>query len=219
MLFESDMGPTIKLMLDEAQQAMELDPLDARAHAALGYTTGMSGDLKRAEVSYSKALALNPNSFDILLSYSCWAFAFGKGDAGSEAVDRAIRLNPRFPDNGVDCFRYALFMSGRYEDAINMQRRTPEEKWNPDGFAMTAGGMAALGRGDEARALAARGFTKFPNVLSVEKFALNRGWSAPERDKLLNLMRKAGFPLCAKASDFGRDYKSVRLPECAEAQK
>ncbi|TMJ42199.1 MAG: tetratricopeptide repeat protein [Alphaproteobacteria bacterium] len=180
MLFQTDMGPSTKLMLEESRRAVELDPLDARAHAALAYATGMTGDLKQAEVEYDKALGLSPNAFDVLKSYSCWAFAFGKGEAGAQAVDRAIRLNPRYPDHGVDCFRYALFMVGRYEDAIRMQRRLPEQKWNPDGFAMTAGSLAALGQVDEAKALAARGFAKFPSVLSVEKFALDRGWSPPE---------------------------------------
>jgi TolB-like protein/DNA-binding SARP family transcriptional activator/Tfp pilus assembly protein PilF len=215
MLFQTDMAPSTKLMVEESRRAVELDPLDARAHAALAYAAGMTGDLRQAEIEYDKALGLSPNAFDVLKSYSCWAFAFGKGEAGALAVDRAIRLNPRYPDHGVDCFRYALFMVGRYEDAIRAQRRLPEEKWNPDGFAMTAGSLAALGQMEEAKALAVRGFAKFPSVLSVEKFALNRGWSAQERDKLRNLMQKAGFPLCAHANDFGKDYKAVRLPECS----
>jgi TolB-like protein/Tfp pilus assembly protein PilF len=214
MLFETDMGPSTKLMLGEARRAIELDPLDARAHAALAYATGMTGDLKQAEIEYDKALGLNPNSFDVLKSYACWAFSFGKGEAGAQAVDRAIRLNPRYPDHGVDCFRYALFMIGRYEDAIRTQHRLPEEKWNPDGFAMTAGSLAALGRHDEAKALASRGYAKFPTVLSVEKFALDRGWSPPESAKLLDLMRKAGFPLCAVKADLADNPKLVRLPEC-----
>jgi TolB-like protein len=214
MLFETHMGPTIELMQEEARRAVELDPLDARAFASLGFAIGMTGDLKRAEDEYEKALNLSPNSFDILLSYSCWAFAFGKGQAGANAVDRAIRLNPSYPDNGVDCFRYALFMIGRYEDAIRTQRRLPEEKWNPDGFAMTAGSLAALGQLNEAKTLANRGFTKFPSILSVEKFALNREWSPPESTKLVELMQKAGFPVCAKEADLADHLNPIRMPEC-----
>jgi TolB-like protein/DNA-binding SARP family transcriptional activator/Tfp pilus assembly protein PilF len=214
MLFQTDMGPSTKLMLEESRHAVELDPLDARAHAALAYATGMTGDLKQAEVEYDKALGLSPNAFDVLKSYACWAFAFGKGEAGAQAVDRALRLNPRYPDHGVDCFRYALFMVGRYEDAVRTQRRLPEQKWNPDGFAMTAGSLAALGQVDEAKALAARGFAKFPSVLSVEKFALDRGWSPPESAKLLDLMQKAGFPICAAKADLADNPNLVRLPGC-----
>jgi TolB-like protein/class 3 adenylate cyclase len=216
MLFQSDMGPTTQLMFQEARRAIELDPLDARAHTSLGYATGIRGDLKQAEIEYNEALRLNPGSFDVLLSYSCWAFAFGKGQAGAEAVDHAIRLNPNYPATGVDCFRYALFMVGRYEDAIRQQFRLPEEKWNPDGFAMTAGSLAALGRLDEAKAIAGRGVAKFPSVLSIEKFALNRGWSPPEVAILTELMRKAGFPSCASEKDLAGTEKPVRLPECVK---
>jgi hypothetical protein len=62
--------------------------------------------------------------------------------------------------------------------------------------------------------LVERGFAKFPTVLSVEKFALNRGWTPAERDRLKDPIQKAGFPLCARASDFGKDYRPVRLPGC-----
>ncbi|QIG46294.1 adenylate/guanylate cyclase domain-containing protein [Nordella sp. HKS 07] len=217
MLFQTDMGPTIQLALEEARRAIELDPLDARAHTALGYVTAMRGDLRQGEVEYGEALRLNPNSFDVLLSYSCWASAFGKAQEGAEAVDRAIRLNPKYPTYGVDCFRYALFMVGRHEDALRAQSRLPEDKWNPDGFAMTAGSLAALGRLDEAREIMARGVAKFPSILSIEKFAFNRGWTAHESAIIVDLMRKAGFPACAADKEFIENPKAVRLPECVKS--
>lgn len=130
------------------------------------------------------------------------------------STGRSPRRESCYPDHGVDCFRYALFMVGRYEDAIRTQRRLPEEKWNPDGFAMTAGGLAALDQLDEAKALATRGFAKFPSVLSVEKFALDRGWSPPESARLLDLMQKAGFPICAAKADLADNPNLVRLPGC-----
>ena len=112
-----------------------------------------------------------------------------------------------------------MFIFGHYEDAINTQRRLPEDKWNPDGFAMTAGSLAALGRLDEAKALAARGFAKFPAILSVEKFALNRGWSPPEIAPLSILMRQAGFPVCAAKADIADNPNPSRLPECVLSRK
>jgi hypothetical protein len=44
MVFQSDMGPTVRLVLAEARRAAELDPLDARAHTAIGYALGIAGD-------------------------------------------------------------------------------------------------------------------------------------------------------------------------------
>src|SRR4030095_6943884 len=102
-----------------------------------------------------------------------------------------------YPRSAVDCFRYALFMVGRHEDVLRNQARLPEERWNPDGYVMTAGSLAALGRLEEAKALAARGFARFPTVVNIEAFALRRGWAPQESAILAESMRKAGFPACA----------------------
>ncbi len=67
-------------------------------------------------------------------------------------------------------------MTGRYEDAVRIQSRQPEAEWNTDGFVITAGSLAMLGRSEEAAALAKRGIARFPGLLSIERFALNRGW-------------------------------------------
>src|SRR4051794_35962191 len=52
--------------MDAAQRAVELDPADAEAHAALAYMVGATGDLAGAEAEFDEALGLNPNSADIL---------------------------------------------------------------------------------------------------------------------------------------------------------
>jgi tetratricopeptide (TPR) repeat protein len=213
---ESDTAKLAQEMLKVAQRAVELDPMDADSHQGLGYALGMNGDLKQADIEFDKALRLNPNAFDILADYACWAHSFGKAQAGADAVDRAIRLNPTYPLWAVDCFRMGLVMVGRYEDILRNQAHQPEEKWNQDGYVITAGSLAALGRLDEAKALVARGTTKFPGLLSIEKFALNRGWSADAIPVLTDLMRKAGFPTCASDKELAGLAKPVRLPECVK---
>jgi DNA-binding SARP family transcriptional activator/TolB-like protein len=214
-LFVAEPRELYKGMLQEARRAVELDPMDAEAHAALAYVIGFT-DLKQAELHFAEALRLNPNSFDILKIYACWANSLGKGEAGAEAVDRAMRLNPNYPVSAVDCFRYALFMVARYEDVLRNQEREPEEQWNPDGYVMMAGSLAALGRLVEAKALSARGFARFPAVLSIETFALRKGWTPQESALFINSMRKAGFPACASEADTVGD--SPHLPECVRRQ-
>src|SRR5262249_34975075 len=103
---------------------------------------------------------------------------------------------------------------GHYEDAVRVQSRQPEDKWNTDGFAVTAGSLAALGRNDEAQALAQRGVKQFPGLLSVERFALNRNWTSDAAPVFTDLMRKAGFPICATDKELADTPKPVRLPEC-----
>jgi tetratricopeptide (TPR) repeat protein len=179
---EPDAESLIKSMLSAAQRAIDLDPMDADAQEAVGYAQALLGDVKQAGLHFDKALKLNPNSFDILNIYACWAHVFGNSRAGAEAVDRAIRLNPLYPPWAVACFRVGLLMDGRYEDVVRTASHQPEENWNSDGYVIMAGSIAALGRIDEAEVLVARGAAKFPGLLSIEKFALNRGW-AGERSR------------------------------------
>lgn len=108
-------------------------------------------------------------------------------------------------------------MVGRYEDAVQAQRRQPEENWNADGYVITAGSLVELGQLDEVKGLVARGIAKFPHLLTIEKFALNRSWSPDAIPVILNLMRKAGFPACAADADLADTRKPVRLPECVKA--
>jgi TolB-like protein/class 3 adenylate cyclase len=216
MTMDPDGAPYLKLMLEHARRGIDLDPMDADAHEALGFALGLSGDQPQAEIQFDEALRLNPHSFDILNVYSCWANSFGKAEAGAAAADKAIRLNPNYPNWATACFRVGYAMVGRYEDVIKVSMRQPEEQWNTDAFVMTAGSLAMLGRDAEARALAARGQQRYPGLLSIERFALNRNWAASSSRAVEQLMRKAGFPPCADPESLKSLEKPVRLPECAK---
>jgi TolB-like protein/DNA-binding SARP family transcriptional activator len=198
-------------MLRYARKAVSLDTMDADAHAALGYALTMTGDLEQGQFHLEEALRLTPNAFDILIFQSCLAPTPEKEAA---AADRAIALNPAYPKWAVPCLRLAYVLAGRYADVIQVQSRQPEEEWNTDGFVVVAGSLAALGHKDEAEAVAKRGVAKFPGLLSIERFALNRGWTPDAIKVVEDLMRRAGFPACATNQDLAETPQPVRLPEC-----
>jgi hypothetical protein len=108
-------------------------------------------------------------------------------------------------------------MVGRYKDAIEVQKRQSEENWNADAFVVIAGSLAELGKADEAKELVTRGITKYPKLLTIEKFALNRGWPPDTVPVMTDLMRKAGYPACAAEGDLADSPNPVRLPECVKA--
>ena len=211
---EPDAPTLLRGMLDAAQRANELDPLDSNAHLALGWSLGMLGDPARSEAEFNEALRLGPNLFVNLIVYGCFAYSFDKAREGAAGIDRALRINPAFPTWAIPCARLGLFMAERFEDAVKVQQRQPEAMWNTDGFAVTASSLAALGRTEEAKALAKRGSEKFPGLLSVEKFALNRQWPTAGSRVFEHFMRNAGFPLCASDQDLAGIAKPARLPEC-----
>jgi TolB-like protein/DNA-binding SARP family transcriptional activator len=212
--YEGGAAELFRQMVSYARKAVLLDPMDADAHAALGYALTLTGDPKQGEAHLDEALRLTPNAFDVLIFHACMKHAYGKTDKGAEAADRAIAINPAYPNWAIPCLRLGVVLVGRHDDVIRIQSRQSEDEWNTDGFVIVAGSLASLGKKDEATALAKRGVARFPGLLSIERFALNRYWP-PEASKVMeDLMRRAGFPACANSQDLADTPKPVRLPEC-----
>ncbi|MGH6883950.1 MAG: adenylate/guanylate cyclase domain-containing protein, partial [Hypericibacter sp.] len=67
--FGADSQIALPNALDAVRHAIELDPMDADAHALLGQLLGMQGDFKRSEAEFDIALGLNPGSADVMSAY------------------------------------------------------------------------------------------------------------------------------------------------------
>jgi TolB-like protein len=198
---------------DAAERAVALDPSDAEAHAAMGDAFGQAGDLVRAEAEYEEALRLNPGSAEILTFYAGWASSFGKPERGAEAADRASRLNPHHLPWHASQFSYAYFNAGRYDDALRMiERRTPDT-WSRGFSVRRAAVFAALGRMDEAKAAVADTLKRFPTI-TIQGYVSTPDWSEAERQRLIETMRKAGFPACAPPEAVATMVTRATLPEC-----
>ena len=193
-----------------ARKAVELDPADAQAHAALATYYMDAGDTARAEAEFDKALALNPGSADLLAIYAGWASGFGEPDAGVAAAKRAMRLNPDVQPWAVYNFAYAYFMAGRYEDALRQFDRMPRDAYTPSTFVYRAATLGMLGR-DDVKAATADALAALPGV-TIETFAAS--YWASSRERLVEAMRAAGFPACASANQVAITPGLVRLPEC-----
>jgi TolB-like protein/class 3 adenylate cyclase/Flp pilus assembly protein TadD len=212
--YDADPEAARKAALDAAERAVALDPADAEAHAALGEALTSQGEFGRAAAEFETALRLNPGHVEVLTFYSGWASAFGHPERGTEAADRAIRLNPNYAPWAANNFRYAYFMAGRYEDALRVTERQPKENLTRFGLVFRAAIYAALGRAEEARTAAAEALARHPG-LTIEGFVNDPGFSDSERQRLIETMRQAGFPPCAKPEELAGPAAPVRLPECA----
>jgi TolB-like protein/class 3 adenylate cyclase len=201
-----------------ARRALELDPMDAEAHAAMAVALGLQGKLAQAEAELDRALSLGPSVSPVLVNYIGWASTLGRPEKGAELVDRAIRLDPSYPLWVATSFAYAYLMVGRYEDALRIIGRIPSESLRKNDLVYRAMSLAALGRADQARAVVGEALARFPN-LSIESYAvLDPSWSETERQRLIETMRAAGFPLCAKPEELAKLERPVRLPECTQAE-
>lgn len=205
------------IALSAARRAIEIDPGDALAHAILGMILGQQGDFARSEVEFDMALRLNPGSADILTLYSGFAGTFGHPERGAEAVDRAIRLNPSYQFWQAWYFEGAYFSVGRYEDALAILERLPTENYISYSWVHRAASYAALGQATAAKAALSDALTHHPD-LTIEGFTGTPEWTEADRKLMIETMRAAGFPTCAKPETLARFPQLVRLPECLSKQ-
>jgi tetratricopeptide (TPR) repeat protein len=136
-----------------ALKAIELDPLLAEAHAAMGYVHALERDWKNAEASFRHALSLNPAittiHTDFVLS-TLWPE--GKLNEALLLLEAALRTDPL----SLDVRRVMAniqISSGQYDQAIDNARRVLAR--NPMfPFAVELWGRAEVQKGDVAAGIA-----------------------------------------------------------------
>ena len=206
--------------IEAARRAVELDPMDADAHAILGEGLGYAGETAEAEASWERAVALNPSSADILARYAGWAPRFGKPDRGAEAADRARLLNPNWPVSYNQYLCRAYFFVGRHADALTMIERKPATSLHLQDMVYAAASAAVLGHLEQSRLWRDRVLARCPELTAewhVRAAGTGIGYEK-QRRQLAELMVKARFPLCATTEQAARLRPSERLPEC-EAER
>ena len=201
------------LALAAARRAVEVDPMDAGAHAVLGQMLAYEGDFGRSQAEFETALRLNPSSADILTVYAGMLSTFGEPERGAELADQAIGMNPNYPPAQSGAFYFAYFMAGRYADALRIHDRQPTETRTMYGWIMRAATLAALGQRDKAQAATKDALARYPD-LTAEGIANDPGFNDIERKKLAEAARDAGFPACAPEAKLSRVAQPFRLPEC-----
>jgi tetratricopeptide (TPR) repeat protein len=211
--FGADFESSFKLAADAAERAVMLDPSDAEAHAVLGSSFGDRNDLVRAKAEFDTALRMAPNQFEILTFYAFLASSFGEPQRGAEMVDQAIRLNPNYPMWSKRIFAAAYFMAGRYEDALRIQDQMGPENYGRRMWVYRPAALAATGRTMEAKTALAESLKWFPD-LTIEGFLNISDTTENDGRRLIETMRLAGFPACAKPDQLAQIAKPVRLPEC-----
>jgi adenylate cyclase len=135
-----------------AEQAVALDPNDARTHYTLGYMCLTWRDFDRAGRHLNLAQAMNPN--DALIQM-VWAYAqacLGDAEHGLPAAELALRLNPRHARYYLHWYSRVLFLARRHDDARALleQITIADPLRHPRDLAGWAAACGLLGR-QEAR--------------------------------------------------------------------
>jgi TolB-like protein len=182
---------SLEAALDFARRAIERDQLDARSFAELGFAKLYKKQNDEAIGEYVRALALNPNDADIIAEYADALAYSGQPQKSIELLQKAMRLNPYYPDWYLWYLADAYDILRRPADVIAAVQRME----NPaEGCRLLAANFAHLGMLNEARAQAQILMRLHP------EFTIARWRDRPPfRDNaivehLVDGLRKAGLP-------------------------
>jgi serine/threonine-protein kinase len=110
-----------------AEKAIQLDPLLAEGHAALGMAYARDGQWEQSEKSFRHAIELDPGNsttyghfaMDLLL-------ALGRVEEGLRELRVAEKIDPLSSEVRFD-LAYALLSAGRYDEAASQCEKLPAE--------------------------------------------------------------------------------------------
>jgi TolB-like protein/Flp pilus assembly protein TadD len=173
-----------------AEKAIQLDPLLAEAHAALGSMYARSGEWAEAEQSFRRAIQIDPNGSIVRADYAYWVLAVeGRLDEALTELRLAKRTDPLSPrihrtlatvltyagqydeaaeycDRApaairIECLARVRAGQGRTREMADLLERDPTLNRNPQTRGLLGYAYARSGRRDEARRMAAQ--ATFPN--------------------------------------------------------
>ena len=177
-----------------AQKSLVLDNTLAETHALLSLIYTQNREYDKAIAEGERAVALNPNGATVIAYYALSLDFACRSEEAIPLFQKAIRLNLHGPIFYYHNFGNALFMTGRYEEAVSAYKkviqRAPNNMW---AHLMLAATYSKMGREKEARAEVAEVLRINPKF-SLDLFAkTSRYKEQSARDDLFNALQKAGL--------------------------
>ena len=190
--FEDPKKETLDMALAHARKAVSLDDNDARCQLEIGFCQIYYDRFDLAGEHLTKAIALNPNSLEIATIYGYWQALAGHPEDALAALEAATVHDPfRFP-GFFETKGYALFIAGRYVEAIEtFEKLEPKQFFD---YAYLAAAYACMGDPTKAVAAAADVMRLKPQF-SIAWFDQMLHFAKPaDRQRFHEGMRKAGLP-------------------------
>ncbi|NGO55041.1 adenylate/guanylate cyclase domain-containing protein [Allomesorhizobium camelthorni] len=141
---------TTRLALKLALRAVEIDPLDARNHLVVAWSTAMALRFEQSELHFTLAAELNPNSPKTLVSAAVGLAFMGRTDQARELLDHATSLTTRFLDYQWCYIATTRYFLGDMEGVVEAAGRSNDVIADAPGWKAAA--LLQLGRKEEARA-------------------------------------------------------------------
>jgi adenylate cyclase len=178
----------------------------------LGFYYSYTSDFDRSLAEVEKAISLNPNNAELLAISAGVLPWLGRPKVALDNIQRAMRLNPHFPDWWYGNARDALFHSGHFEEALAAAKKAKPTLWNTMTLPLV---YAQLGKEMKAETAAVALLEQEPEY-SAEWWLSVMGPYAgqPELDLFLDSNRKAKLPICATDAQLAKYPDMMHLSEC-----
>jgi adenylate cyclase len=180
----------IQNALNLAMDAIEMDSLDARGFGELGFAHLYRKEHDAAISAYERAIKLNPNDADLMSDMADALAHCGRSEEAIELLEKAMRLNPFYPDQYIWHLGGAYFNLKQYEKAISTIRTMQ----NPsEGRRILAASYGHLDMKREAEQEAAEVLKAHPDF-KLEHWGSIQPDKFPEDvDHFLEGLRRAGL--------------------------
>jgi len=196
--FSRSRAESFKRAVELAQKAVKLDDTNPDVHSLLGGIHLFQMQHKQAIAEGKKAIALNPNNACNLALLAQTLSYTGRSVEAIALMERAMRLNPYYPEWYLGILAQSYRVAGRYEEAIATYEEFLERSRETGGSTLlTHLGLAStyirVGKEDEARDHATEVLKIDPDFSLewVRKATFFKDHAVLEED--LDALRKAGL--------------------------
>jgi adenylate cyclase len=183
---EAALDRSVELAVDATRR----DALDARGHSELGFACLYKRQHDASLAAYERAVELNPNDADILAEMGDSLTNSDHADRAVEALKRAMRLNPLYPDWYLWNLGEAYFNLSKYDQAVHTLERMHDQS---EAHRLLASSHAMLGDLPKARQHAAQVLAVHPDF-SLEHWRTVPPVKNPEfLERFIEGLRLAGL--------------------------
>jgi tetratricopeptide (TPR) repeat protein len=205
---------TAAKMLKAGERAVALDPSDGRARYALGLAALYNGKPHLATTEFRTAEGLAPSDADTLLTIAWSLPGLGETKHAVELAERALVLNPHYPDWYNQGLSFVYFFGGNYAKSVGY-RLLVKQPVAID-YAYLALAYAEMGQEEEAAKAAAEVKRMSPAWTAEGYLSESGGYPDLEAERFVEAARRARLNACAEAGAAARDPKFNPVKSCIQ---